>query len=154
MWTLPIAPHWNWNYLRNFVFRKDFGYQSHHTGIETHKTNHCFNRPKHYQSHHTGIETARRLARWRSHQLPIAPHWNWNDGMKLKFKVKDYLPIAPHWNWNWSTRLKKRAGRATNRTTLELKHGQVLLCKAWKSCYQSHHTGIETSNRRWKHRRR
>ena len=143
---LPIAPHWNWNLVRIWSNLKQMNYQSHHTGIETE-------------------ENARLLA---DHPLPIAPHWNWNErvpmpvlraygyqshhtGIETQF---DHLFSVGFWTTNRTTlELKLIPGNATNyssistnRTTLELKR------RKWSdwgkvSDYQSHHTGIET----WKY---
>ena len=152
------------------IERELLDYQSHHTGIETAEGWFSFCLVFHYQSHHTGIETGARSGEmefkrtYQSHHTGIEtplhspgdPEIRSTNRTILELKHRCYYRRCC---WIRSTNrtileLKQaipsnnfRSHNTTNRTILELKPGTLPeACGA--SCYQSHHTGIETYSMR------
>jgi len=120
---LSIAPFWNWNEKRKRLIIRCLCSQSHHFGIETRFSGGFHAGAHRSQSHHFGIET----------------DWLRRRG------VKSYiLSIAPFWNWNG--RLTVRFGDVVNSQS----HHFGIETEAWfhfldlRCTSQSHHFGIET----------
>ena len=98
--VLPIAPYWNWNYIRNGSVVNETSYQSHHTGIEISdcRTFNDVGKP----TNRTILELKYKMYRGLCQRKPTTNRTI----LELKSKAKTFLndvlilPIAPYWNWN------------------------------------------------------
>ena len=79
-------------------------------------------------------------AEGHTHELLIAPSWNWNYSEFLCRRISRPLLIAPSWNWNLSIALLWVLLLTSNRTIVELKRAkndrkrywrQLLIAPSW-----------------------
>ena len=143
--SLSIVPYWNWNSRSRPPPDSSLLFQSYHTGIETMLlqlepflrrclsivpywnwnviTKFELEINRNFQSYHTGIETHTILCHsvtsgtFNRTILELKPE------IQSRYLILLSLSIVPYWNWNGVVMIEKR--------------------RAW--CFQSYHTGIETS---------